>query len=140
MPIPALYRDWETPRKDGITSSILSGEAKEALQFIENFIIDYKLPPSSSVVLGRTGVRLLDVSEPSDFYIAEFKNLRLFNILQEELSKCITLQGERKPYKTVEAMEKALIRIKETSLTTSKIEEMYELGLRDWETDRKSVV
>jgi len=115
-------------RKAGISSELLTGEAKDLFKFIEEFNNSYEMMPSIPVIIGRTGIKPIEVSEPVDYYIAEYKNLRLFNTLQEELSTCVSYQEARKPHKTIETMEKAILKIRESYYNTSNVQELYEVG------------
>ncbi len=112
----------------GIEPSYLSGTAKDVLEFINSFSMDYDRVPSKEIIFGKLDIKLPDVAEPLSFFIEEMKTAKLHSFLNEHLDKAIQLQNLRNPYKTVEALEDLIIAVKEQALAPSAVEEMGDVG------------
>lgn len=122
----SAYRNLQ---KSGIDLTQFSGQAKELYEFISDYYLDYKQLPSREVIKAKLDIEVDFLTEPSDFFIKEFRAAKLHNFWQEQLLKIIQSQDSRKPYRTQELIEDALSKIKEMNMAPSAVEEMGELGI-----------
>lgn len=90
----------------GINGTSLFGESKKVYEFILEHNEKYKEIPSLPVIYNKLDITVPEVKEPLSFFIDEFKNVNLYNHIQDGLLKAATEQQlSRDPQKTMQILE-----------------------------------
>lgn len=115
-------------KKAGIDISVLQGPAILSWEFIEAHYKDYRSAPSEELFLAKSKLQLVDTSDGLSFYIEEIKKRALWNQLREAHESVGELLEKRDPKEAYNAVLEGLKKIREASLSTSRIESLFSVG------------
>lgn len=112
----------------GISAEILSGDGRAAWEYLVNHRKEYGNIPSSGIIFGKTLIDL-DVAGDQDhnFWIAEVLKHRLFVTIQNGTTDVTNKLKTLDPVAAAEAWEEIHRKIKNESLSFSKVESLISL-------------